>query len=120
MLLVVADLLAVRRDVGFRLRSQLLVPVAFAFFLLLELLLLHSVGFFGAAVGVFFDLEGRGGGEGADGAADGAGAHLAREAGGEDHFGVCGWGSVGGLGGVSVVLFCFVSSWGMLVWSVPS
>ena len=65
-LLVVVDLLLVGRNVRLGRRGQLLVPLALALFLLLELLLLDALEFFGAAVGVLLQAQVLGLREGAD------------------------------------------------------
>ena len=70
-LLVVVDLLLVGRHVRLGRRSQLLVPLALALLLLLELFLLDALELFGAAVGVLLQAELLGLREGADGGAGG-------------------------------------------------
>jgi hypothetical protein len=54
---VVVDLLLVGRNVRLGRRRQLLVPLALALLLLLELLLFDALELFGAAVGVFLQAE---------------------------------------------------------------
>jgi hypothetical protein len=93
---VVVDLLLVGRDVRLGRRRQLLVPLALALLLLLELLLFDALELFGAAVGVFLQAELLGlrewaDGGGAGGCWEGEGARLAGDAGGEEH-GVWFWG----------------------------
>lgn len=91
MLLVVADLLPVGGDVRFGLRRQLLVPVALALFLLLDLLMLDAVGLLGAARVVFFQAELGCWGESADGGGgESSRTREAGEAGGDGgHIGFC-------------------------------
>lgn len=66
MLAVVVDVLLVGSDVRFRSRCELLVPVALALLLLLDLLLLDAVDLFGAPVGVLLESELLSLGEGAN------------------------------------------------------
>lgn len=57
MLAVVVDVLLVGGDMRLRGRGELLMPVALALLLFLELLLLDAVDLFGAPVGVFLKSE---------------------------------------------------------------
>lgn len=93
-LVVVVDLLLVGGNVRLRRRSKLLVPLALALLLLLELLLLDALGLLGALRGVLLQPELLGLRErtdicGCDGA-EGGRARLADDASGEEHV-VCLW-----------------------------
>ena len=85
-LAVVVDVLLVGGNVRLRLRSQLLVPVALALLLLLDLLLLDALGLLGASVRVLLQPELLGLGEGTDVCGcSGAKGDRASDAGGEKH-----------------------------------
>ena len=79
MLIMIPYVLLIRRDVALPMASQVLAPSPVALFLLFELVLLGLLDLFGAAVGVFFDEEARGGCESAAGE---GGAEVKAEGGG--------------------------------------
>ena len=90
MLVMIVHLLLIRREVGFRLRRQPFVPVAFALALFSQLVLFQLLDFFRGAVGVFFEGEAEGGGEGSESgwAREGTGGGGAEEG---AHGWMCWW-----------------------------